>query len=111
VKKTFALVMEVHSPLTPDVVYDIILGVTKVDKDEREHSEALLKKWEKDATPGCLHSLMQIAAQAGNIKEVDFLASLILIYQVELDFISSFSDPAVHMCACWWCGGDMGGGG
>lgn len=60
--------------LTPEVVYQVILGVTKVDNSEREHSEALLKKWEKDATPGCLDSLMQIATQVANISEVGLLA-------------------------------------
>lgn len=56
--------------LTPEFVYQIIQGVTKVDSNEREHSEALLKKWERDATPGCLDSLMQIATQVANISEV-----------------------------------------
>ncbi len=62
--------MEAKQPLTPDYVYQIIQGVTKVNSSEREQSEALLKKWEQDATPGCLDSLMQIASQPAAISEV-----------------------------------------
>ena len=57
-------------PLTPELVYQVIQGVTKVESNEREHSEGLLKKWQKDATPGVLDSLMQIAAQVANVSEV-----------------------------------------
>ena len=72
-------------PLTPELVYQVIQGVTKVDSNEREHSEGLLKKWQKDATPGMLDSLMQIAAQVANISEVILLCYLCLCSHLTSD--------------------------
>lgn len=66
--------MQAQAPLTPHQVYAAISGATEVNARIRSESETLLRSWERDAAPGFLDSLLQIASQTGFVDEVRFLS-------------------------------------